>query len=236
MKPPKHYPGALVPEHLTTTTVEHLPVDRPYYISPGEAKDPDEPLTIFTTDDRILRMSRTAIVDGDADMPQMPMGQVGIMRTFVTDEHVGMREVYVADLRLVDNYQIVNLGSANLFESDQEDFMDWNAMVSDTIQIAGFIAPGDEDEFDPSHDLPKGTLHGDQSLHQSLKQLRKRSDKLMRRFGEREAKSDITVEPEAADEAEGTPAAEKSRRRVGRGGLKAVLPGLRGMLSVRRAD
>lgn len=213
MKRQKHYPGALIPEHLTTMTVEHLPLDTPFYVMPGDPKDKDEPLTVFTTDDRKLRMSRTEIIDGDADVPHMPMGHVGIMRTLVPDEQHGMREVYVADLRLVDNHEIINLGNASLVESDQEDFMDWTAMVTETVHIEAFIAPDADDEFDPHEDFPKGALYGDDSLYPALKLLRKRTNKVMKRFARQQANPDFMGDAEVED-AEST-SSEKQRKQIG---------------------
>lgn len=110
----KHHPGALVPEYLTSLTIEKIPVDTPYYVNPGDPTDDNSTSALFVTDDKQLRMSRSEIIDPESDYTGTPIGMVGIMKTLVTDEQLGLREVYIADLRFIDNNAILDIGVRTL--------------------------------------------------------------------------------------------------------------------------
>jgi|GEM_PF-4048253 len=179
------YPRARVPEHLTSLSIERLPLDTPFYLSPGE-KDDYEPPVVFVDAERQLKVSKSADIDIDHEFPSCPIGLVGVMKTIVIDSVAQtFKEVYVADLRFIGDHQLMDAGEGQIDADDQEDYMHWLALMNDSIVIDGFIAP--ERGADIDDDAPKGTLYGDEQLHDSLKFLRKKGNKIMKRFMRREA-------------------------------------------------
>lgn len=200
MRQPDNYPGALVPSHLTSLTVDKLPADRAFFVSPGDPyeDDADSPV-IFVADDRQLRMSRIEIISPDTEHVPDIIGRVGIMRTLLTDPQFGFREAYVADLRFIDNNGILDIGSPSLAGHDQELFMDWIDMVDASVVFDGFIAPEPGDEFDVDEKLSRGVLYGSEAVRPALKRLRKRGNRAMKSFMMRQAKPDVRVEADAGE-------------------------------------
>ncbi|NCU38520.1 hypothetical protein EOL96_05705 [Candidatus Saccharibacteria bacterium] len=178
------YPRALVPEHLTSLSIEKLPLDTPYFLSP-DADDDDELPVFFVDTERRLRVSKSAEIDPDDEFPTSPFGLVGIMKTIAIDPLTQtFREVYVADLRFIEDHQLMDGGQAAIDIDDQEDYMHWQSFVNNCIAVDGFIAPEEGAEIDK--DAPKGTLYGDEQLHDSLKFLRKKGNKIMKKFVKRQ--------------------------------------------------
>lgn len=193
------YPRARVPEHLTSLSIEKLPLDTPFYLSPGE-KDDYEPPIVFVDAERQLKVSKSADIDIDHEFPASPIGLVGVMKTIAIDSvALTFREVYVADLRFIGDHQLMDAGEGQMDVDDQEDYMHWLALMNDSIVIDGFIAPELGAEIDK--DVPRGTLYGDEELHDSLKFLRKKGNKIMKRFMKREATAVKNLpKPESKDE------------------------------------
>lgn len=199
------YPRARVPEHLTSLSIEKLPLDTPFYLSPGE-KDDYEPPVVFVDAERQLKVSKSADIDTDHQFPASPLNLVGVMETIIIDSaSQTFREVYIADLRFIEDHQLVDGGESQIDTDDQEEYMHWAALMNDSIVIDGFIAPERGAEID--EDIPKGTLYGDEQLHDSLKFLRKRGNKIMKKFMRREAAATINSskpEPKVEDNKQDT--------------------------------
>jgi hypothetical protein len=185
MKGPKHYDRALVPEHLTKQTIEMLPFDRAYYISPGE-QDDYEPPTIFVTPDRKLVMSKSSAIDMDDDIPASPIGLVGVMHVTYTDPaSQTLRDAYVADLRFIGDNALVDIDPGSCDVDTQEEYMSYVNMLADAIEFDAFIAPEPFADVNDDGSIP-GVYYGNPILHPELKKLRKRGNKLMRRFMQRD--------------------------------------------------
>ncbi len=201
MKRPKRYPGALVPEFLTTFTIEGLKTDKPVFIYPGNADDDESP-PLFVTSDRKLRIDKNHIIDGDDAYPEGTQERVGIMKTLIPDPTNGFKEVYVADLRFVDNHQIVDIANASSFGNDQEAYVDWLGMVEDSIEFDAFIAPEFNDELDVEEDVPGGVFYGNEQLYPALRILRKKSNRITKRYMERETRRIEMMKAAEQDEPE----------------------------------
>lgn len=185
------YPKPLVPEHLTKLTIEKLPFEEPFFIPPGD-RDDYEDGAIFVTEDRILRMSKSFAVSPEAAHPVSPVGLVGVMRIPRFDaESQTVSEVFIADLRFIEDHQLVDAGGIALDASDQEEFMAWVDTINDSVSFAAFIAPEHGSEIDD--DVPKGTLYGDPSLYPHLKKLRKGGDEAMKKFLKRTARQEPVI-------------------------------------------
>lgn len=180
MKQPRDsYPQAFVPEHLTKLTIDMLPLDIPFYISPGE-RDDYEPPAVYVDHDKRLRMSRSVAVDSaDSLTNGVPFGLVGVMRSTHIDEETNtVKEVYVADLRMVDAYSLVSSDDINTMMLDQEEYMQYVAELERSIVFDGLIV-ADSDDMD-NKDLPRGAFYGSEAVHSQLKVLSKRSKHLVR--------------------------------------------------------
>lgn len=192
------YSQALVPEHLVKLSIEKLPLEEAYYITPGERDDDRDP-AIFVTPDRRLKMARSYAIDMDHAHPANPIGLVGVMHVAALNpDTLTIQEAYIADLRFIENHQLVDTDELTGSLLDQEEYVAWLAAIEDSVEFAGFIAP--EAEFEIDEDIPKGVFYGNPSLYPFLKKLRKRSNKIMKKFMEREAKPDMTVESSTVDE------------------------------------
>jgi len=179
------YPQAKVPEHLTPLTIERLPMDSPFYLTPGDI-DEYEPPVVFVDAERRLKVSRSADIEPDQEFPPSPIGLVGIMKTVIIDRTTQtLREVYIADLRFLEDHQLTDGGEDHIDMDNQEEHMHWLTLMNDSLVIDGFIAPEQGEEID--EDIPKGILYGNVELHDSLKFLRKRSNKIMKKFMKLEA-------------------------------------------------
>jgi hypothetical protein len=197
-RPVYSYDRPLVPEHLTKMTIEKLPFDEAYYISPGE-RDDYEPPVIFVTPDRELKMSKAYAIDIDEVLPMSPLGLVGIMRVAILDPASGkINEALIGDLRFLEDHQLVDSDDAVTSMLDQEEFMAWVAAFENSMTFDGFIAPEAGFEID-EHDIPNGTMYGDEALHPFMKKLRKRSNKIMKKFMKREARGDIATHEHTPD-------------------------------------
>jgi hypothetical protein len=175
------YEQAIVPEHLTKMTIENLPLDEAFYISPGE-RDDYEPPAVFVGPDRKLMISRSHAIDMDENSPGNPLERVGIMRVALINtitESLG--EYCIADLRFIEWYSLIDTDELSQGVADQEDYMSFVDMVRDAVQVDAFIAL-DDDEINVDKKMPDGTFYGPSELHDSLKQLQKRSNKIMKRF------------------------------------------------------
>lgn len=190
-KPIDQYPQPLVPEHLTSLTIEKLPLEVPYYVSPGE-QDEFEELVLFVTDDRHLKMSKSHALKPSDASPSSPVGLVPVMRVPVIDaERQTVSEAYVADLRFIENHQLVDTKGVLAGMDDQEEFMAWLATIEDSVDFAAFIALEDDDEI--SKNIPSGAFYGDPGLYPFLEQLRKKSDGTMKKVLKRQAKNEDVV-------------------------------------------
>lgn len=178
------YPRALVPEHLTSLSIEKLPLDTPFFLSPDDYNDDELPV-FFVDAERRLRISKSAEIDPDDEFPASPFGLVGIMKTIAIDPLTQtFREVYVADLRFIEDHQLMDGGQDEIDMDDQEEYMHWQSFLNNCIVVDGFIAPEKGAEIDK--DVPRGTLYGDEKLHDSLKFLRKKGNKIMKKFVKRQ--------------------------------------------------
>lgn len=187
----QHYEQALVPEHLTKLTIEKLPFEKAFYVTPGERDDYEAP-AIFVTADRRLSMSRSAVIDMDDAYPASPLGLVGVMRVPLIGSESGVREAYIADLRFIEDHQLVDTDDLGVNLADQEEYMSWIAAMEDSIQFEAFIAPERGAEFDES--IPSGVFYGNPELHELLKKLRRRGNKRMKKFMQREYKADTKLQ------------------------------------------
>lgn len=189
MKTPRDpIPLAVVPEHLTKLTIEKLPYDKAYYVSPGEHDD-YEPPAIFVDPSRRLKMSKSHAIDTDHDKPTTPLGLVGVMRTYIISDslHQPIRDVYVADLRFVEDHQLVDTDEITSGLLEQEEYMHWVAELEHTIEFSAFIAPEKGSEYTRKK-IPPGTMYGNEELYGVLESLRERSDKIMKKFMKKEAR------------------------------------------------
>jgi len=169
MKGPKHYDRALVPEHLTKQTIELLPFDQAYYISPGE-RDDYEPPAIFVTPERKLVMSRSHDIDVDDAYPESPIGLVGVMHvTYVDPESQALRDAYIADLRFISDNALVDVDPGNCDAENQEEYMGYLDMLNDTIEFDAFIAPELFEEPKKGKVTIPGVFYGNPVLHPELK-------------------------------------------------------------------
>lgn len=193
------YPRAIVPEHLTSLSIENLPFETPFYLSPGE-KDDYEPPVVFVDAERQLKVSKSAEIDIDHKFPESPIGLIGVMKTILIDSSAQtIKEVYIADLRFIGDHQLMDGEEGQIDTDDQEEHLHWVALMNDSIVIDGFIASELEDEID--EDIPKGTLYGDEQLHDSLRFLRKKGNKIMKKFMKRQAAVAANLpKPENKDE------------------------------------
>lgn len=188
MKAPRDpIPLAVVPEHLTKLTIDKLPYDKPYYVSPGE-RDDYEPPVVFVDPNRRLKMSRSYAIDINHDKPTTPLGLVGVMRVVTISDSLAqpIRDVYVADLRFLEDHQLVDSDEITSGVLDQEEYMHWVAELENTIEFSAFIAPEQGSEYTKKN-IPPGTMYGDSNLYSALEMLRERSDKIMKKFMRREA-------------------------------------------------
>lgn len=182
----RHYPRPLVPEHLTKLTIEKLPLSEVFFISPGERDDYQAP-AIFVTAERELVMAKSYAIDADDAYPSNPLGLIGVMRIPIIDERSNsIRDAFVADLRFIDNHQLVDAEDTALENVDQEQFMAWVSSIEDSVVFEGFIAPEPDEDMD--RDIPKGIFYGATELHPFLKQLRKRSNRVMKKYIKRQSR------------------------------------------------
>jgi hypothetical protein len=192
MKGPKFYDRALVPEHMTKQTLETLPLDEAFYVEPGERDSRDFP-AIFVTPDRRLVMSRSHAVDREDAYPPSPYNRVGIMHSMVIDAETGaLRDVYLADLRYIEDNELVDINPAAPEIVDQEEQMDLLALVENAVTFDGFIAAEELAEVKKNGSIP-GDLYGSPELHDLLHKLRKKGNRRMRRFMELEARPHVSV-------------------------------------------
>ena len=184
MKQPRDsYLQAFVPDHLTKLTIDKLPYDTPYYVSPGE-RDDYEPTALFVDQDRELRMSRSFAIDASDDSPRglELLGLVGVMRSAVIDPKAkakdknSVRDVYVADLRFIEAHTLVDSDESSASIADQEEYMHYVNELENSIKFDGFIAA--EQELMENDDIPRGDFYGSESVHPMLDILAKRSKKL----------------------------------------------------------
>lgn len=181
------YEQALVPEHLTKLTIEKLPFEKPFYVTPGERDDYEAP-SVFVTADRRLMMARSAAIDMDAAYPASPLGLIGVMRVPLIGADNNVREAYVADLRFLEDHQLVDTDDMQAGVVDQEEYMAWAEAIANSVQFEAFIAPEAGEDIDDG--APSGTFYGNPELYDFLKKLRKRGNKRMKKFMQREAKAD----------------------------------------------
>lgn len=175
-----HYEKALVPEHLTKLTIEKLPLEKAYFVSPGDRESYEE-TAIFVSPDRRLMMSRTYAIDSDDARVSSPIGRVGISRIVLMDfETMKPRQAFIADLRFLEDHQLVDSDEMNEEMGDQEEFMEAVATLNNAVPFDAFIALERGEEIDKN--IPKGTFYGDPQLHPHLKKLRKKGNKAVRRF------------------------------------------------------
>lgn len=181
------FPKAKIPDHLTRLSIEKLPLDTAFYISPGEEED-YEPPVMFVDDERNLRISNRAAIDIDDQTPTITAGLVGIMKTIVTDPETKIfREVLIADLRFIEDHQLISNQDTKPGEGDQEAYSNWLDHMNDTVIVDAFIAP--ELGVEPDSLTPKGVFYGSQDMHDSLKFLRKNANKIVKKSTGRKSKS-----------------------------------------------
>ncbi len=204
MKKPIHsYDKALVPEHLTKQTIESLPFEKAYYINPGERDDFEAP-NVFVTPDRQLAVSKSYSFDMDDVYPHVPLELVGLMHVAVVDtERQTVKDVYLADLRFLAENSLVDIDPSGSDVDDQESYMSMVNYLDNIVTIDAFIAPEPGDEIEDG--VVPGTFYGDPALYPHLKKLRKRGNKLMKQFMEREA----AQAAKRAESAATTPTLEK---------------------------
>ncbi len=179
-RPEYHYDQPLVPDHLTKLTVENLPVEKAFYISPGERDSYNDDTAIFVAPDRRLMMSKTYDIDPDDAHGSSPIGRVGISRVWLMNsETMTPRQVIIADLRFLEDHQLVDSDEMKEEMIDQEGFMGALAALEDSVQIDAFIAAEAGEDFDEKN-IPKGTFYGNPELYPHLKKLRKRGNKIMK--------------------------------------------------------
>lgn len=190
------YPQAIVPEHLTKLTIENIPLDKPFYISPGERDDYQAP-AVFVDHDNRLRMSRsTAVEPMDT---KWPIGHVGIMRSAQIDPETNtVRDIYIADLRMIETHSLVDYDEAVSAASDQEEYMAYVNELNDSIVFDGFIAA--EADGMETEDVARGIFYGNEALHPILNTLDKRTKKLVKRAMQLAAKSEAK-QPESQNAA-----------------------------------
>jgi len=197
----EHYEQALVPEHLTRLTIENLPLDEAFYISPGE-RDDYEPPAVFVSPDRHLKMRCDYAIDPDDDSPVSPIGLVGAMRVVLIDSDKNtIKDHYIADLRFLEYHSLVDADEMQGSILDQEAYMLFVEALEESVQFDAFIALDEDYEFDVDEKIPGGAFYGTPDLHPYLKLLRKRSNKLMKMFLEHQAKSTVETKEVAAEKA-----------------------------------
>lgn len=204
MKQPRDsYLQAFVPDHLTKLTIDKLPYDTPYCVSPGE-RDDYEPTALFVDQDRELRMSRSFAIDASDDSPRglELLGLVGVMRSAVIDPKAkakdknSVRDVYVADLRFIEAHTLVDSDESSASIADQEEYMHYVNELENSIKFDGFIAA--EQELMENDEIPRGDFYGSEAVHPMLDILAKRSKKLAK-HALRQLKVENAEEIEKAD-------------------------------------
>lgn len=181
MKQPRDtFPQAIVPEHLSKLTIEKLPLDRIYYVAPGERDDYESPV-IFQSPDKRLLMSKSHAIDMADEYPASPVSMVGIMRTYIIDETTdSVREHYVADLRFIGDYDLVDTENIAA-DSDQEEYMAWMSQIENSITFSAFIAAEQHTEVQENGKV-RGAFYGNPQLYDVLEKMNKRGNKLMKKF------------------------------------------------------
>lgn len=184
-RPIDTYNRALVPEHLTKQTIESIPLEKPYYIAPGERDDFDAP-TIFVGPDRQLMMARGYAIDMDDAHPYSPLELVGVMHVVVIKDGTSTaHDAYVADLRFIEDNSLVDLDQSDNATMDQEEYMRLVSDIEESITFDAFIAPEKGGTIKKTG-VPS-CYYGDPSLYSYLDVLKKRGDKLIKRYLSQEA-------------------------------------------------
>lgn len=190
------YEQAIVPEHLTRLSIENLPLDEAFYISPGDKED-YEPPAIFVNHERKLMISREHDIDQDDIKPGTPVGLVGVMRTMVINSVTNkVTEHCIADLRFIEWHSLIDVSEVSQSMTDQESFMSFVDMVNEALQVDAFISLDVDYDFEVGKKIPKGTFYGSPELYPNLEQLQKRGSKLMKKFLEQR----VSVQPKAAEQ------------------------------------
>ncbi len=183
----EHYERAIVPEHFTGLTIENLPLDEAFYIFPGE-HDTFDPPTVFVGQNRELLINSECDIDQSTKKPGMPVGRVGVMRTlFINGLTSEFTEHVIADLRFVEWHSLMHVDSMSQDMSDQESFMALAALIANCVTVDAFIAPDKDFNYGKGKKIPGGTFYGSKELYPNLEVLQERSDKLMKKFLNREA-------------------------------------------------
>lgn len=216
--PNYNYERALVPEHLTKQTIETLPFEKAFYVSPGEDDGYEAP-AIFVTPDRRLAMSKTESIDTDDANPPSPLELVGVMHIAVMDsESLTVRDAYIADLRFIVDNALATIDPGDSSAADQEEYYAMVGLLEDAVTFEAFIAPEHGSEIDKN--VVPGTFYGNPELYPYLEILRKKGDKRMKKFMRRMAKpvTDTEPAPTAAKPAE-KPTKDDKQKQAGAGYL-----------------
>lgn len=178
--PKYHYERALVPEFLTRQTIETIPLDEPYYISPGERDDHTE-AAVFMLPDRSLVMPRSYCIDMDDKDPGYIAGKVGVMRIALIDNLRGeVRTAYVADLRFIEDNALVDKDTNAKIIETPDGIMNTVHDALDTVTFEAFIAS--EQGADLEDGLLPATYYGNPVFYPHLDVLREQSDLFFARF------------------------------------------------------